>query len=82
MKRFFDDFKNIDSSIAKLMKIGFKFSFALCILFAYILFLYILNPISHITFEIGYLGIKCSIMFFVSFFVGALASDKIKKGVI
>ena len=36
----FEDFKDIDVSIVRLMKIGFKFSFILCILFTYILFLY------------------------------------------
>lgn len=82
MKKLIEDFKDIDNSIVKVMKHGFRFSFVLCILFTYILFLYTLNPVSHITFEIGYLGVKCSLMFFVSFLVGALASDKIKKGVI
>lgn len=80
MKKFFEDFKDIDGSIVRLMKIGFKFSFILCMLFTYILFLYTLNPVSHVAFEIGYLGVKSSLMFFVSFLVGALASDKIKKG--
>ena len=82
MKKFIEDFKDIDSSIVKVMKIGFRFSFIFGLFFTYILFLYTLNPVSHITFEIGYLGVKSSLMFFVSFLVGALASDKIKKGVI
>jgi len=76
----FRDIKNIDYSIKKVMNIGFGFSFILCLLFTYVLFLYTLNPVSHVTFEIGYLGVKCSLMFFVSFLVGALASDKFKKG--
>ena len=78
MKNFLDEFKNIDISIIKIMKSGFKFSFALCIIFTYILFLYTLNPISHTLFDIGFLGVKCSFMFFASFFVGAIASNKIK----
>ena len=80
MINLFRDIKDMDSSIMKIMKIGFRFSFVLGLFFTYILFLYILNPISHVTFEIGYLGVKCSIMFFVSFLVGAMASDKFKKG--
>ena len=79
MKKFFDEFKNIDNSIVKIMKSGFKFSFILCITFTYILFLYILNPISHTLFDIGFLGVKCSFMFFISFFIGAFASNIIKK---
>ena len=80
MINLFRDIKDMDSSIMKIMKIGFRFSFIFGLIFTYILFLYILNPISHVTFEIGYLGVKCSIMFFVSFLVGAIASDKFKKG--
>lgn len=80
MMKFFNDFKEIDSSILKVMKLGFKFSFILCLFFTYVLFLYSLNPVSHVAFDIGYLGVKCSLMFFVSFLVGALVSDKIKKG--
>ena len=74
-----DDIKNIDTSIVKVMYYGFKFSFILCIISTYILFLYVLNPFSHILFDVGYLIFKCSLMFFVSFFTGALATDKIKK---
>lgn len=81
MINFFREIKNIDESIMKIMKIGFKFSFIFCLFFTYILFLYTSNPVSHVTFEIGYLGIKCSLMFFVSFLVGAVASDKFKKGI-
>jgi len=80
MINLFRDIKDMDSSIMKIMKIGFRFSFIFGLFFTYILFLYILNPFSHVTFEIGYLGVKCSLMFFVSFLVGAMASDKIKKG--
>ena len=56
MINLFRDIKDMDSSIMKIMKIGFRFSFVLGLFFTYILFLYILNPISHVTFEIGYLG--------------------------
>ena len=81
MINFFREIKDIDESIIKIMKIGFKFSFIFCLFFTYILFLYTLNPVSHVTFEIGYLGVKCGLMFFVSFLVGAMASDKFKKGI-
>lgn len=79
MKKLFNDFKSIDFSIINIMKNGFKFSFVLCLFATYILFLYILNPISHIAFEIGYSIAKCSLTLFVCFLVGALTSDKIKK---
>lgn len=77
---FFNDIKDIDRSIINVMKCGFKFSFVLCLIATYILYLYILNPISHIAFEVGYSIARCSIMFFVCFFVGAMASNKVKNG--
>jgi len=82
MIKFINDFKDIDKSILKLMKTGFKFSFILCLIFTYILYFYAISPSSHTVFNIGYLGVKCSLMFFVSFAIGAFASDKFKKGII
>lgn len=74
------DFKNIDSSISKIMKNGYKFSFLLAIFASYILFLYTYNPISHIWFESGILLLKTSISVFVAFLTCGFAFDKIKKG--
>lgn len=79
MMKFIDDFKNIDVSVTKVMNNGVKFSFVLGLLATYILFFYIQNPVSHVIFEAGYAIIKCSIMFFVCFLVGAFATDKILK---
>ena len=79
MKKLISDFKDIDTTIIKVMKNGFKFAFILGLLATYILFLYMQNPVSHIAFEIGYSVVKCSLTFFVCFLVGALASDKIQK---
>ncbi len=74
------DFKNIDSSVIKIMKNGYKFSFLLAIFSSYILFLYTYNPISHIWFESGILLLKVSITAFVSFLSFGFVFDKIKKG--
>ena len=81
MMRIFNEFKDIDNSIFKLMRFGFKFSFIFGLFFTYILYFYALNPVSHIAFDIGYLGVKCCLMFFVSFFVGAFVSNKIKNDI-
>ena len=77
MRKVLEEIKNIDKSIVKIMNSGFKFSFVVCMIFTYILYLYTLNPISHIHFEIGYLGVKCGLMFFASFLIGAISSNKI-----
>ena len=74
------DIKDIDISIFKLMKNGYKFSLLLAIFSAYILFLYTYNPISHIWFEAGISLLKTSITLFVAFFVCGFSFDKIKKG--
>jgi hypothetical protein len=73
-------FKNIDSSIIKIMKNGYKFSFLLAIFSSYILFLYTYNPISHVWFESGILLLKTSITAFVAFLSLGFVFDKIKKG--
>ena len=77
MKKFINDFKGIDISIMKVMKGGFTASLVLCLIAAYIMYLYILNPVSHTAFDIGYSVARCGLMFFVSFLVGALASNYI-----
>ena len=77
MMKFINDFRNIDVSIVRVMKNGFKFSFIVCLFATYILYLYILNPVSHIAFDVGYAVTRCGIMFFVCFFVGAFTIDKI-----
>lgn len=77
MKKFINDFKGIDISIMKVMKGGFKASLVLCLIATYIMYLYILNPVSHTAFDIGYSVARCGLMFFVSFLVGALASNYI-----
>lgn len=78
MRKLFCSLKNMDASIMNLMKVGIKFSFIICLLFTYILYLYIFNPFSHIAFDIGYLGVKCSFMFFSCFFGIAIVANKIK----
>ena len=74
MKNFINDFKGIDISIINVMKGGFKASLVLCLIATYIMYLYVLNPVSHMAFDIGYSIARCGLMFFVSFLVGALAS--------
>lgn len=74
------DFKNIDSSISKIMKNGYKFSFLLAIFSAFILFLYTYNPISHFWFECGLSLLKTSISAFVAFITCGFVFDKVKKG--
>ena len=81
MKKVLKEIKIIDNKIIRIMKSGFKFSFVLCLFFTYILYLYTLNPISHTIFEIGFLGVRCSFMFFVSFFLGAITSNKIVQDI-
>jgi len=79
MNKFIYDFQNMNSSITTLMKSGLKFSFIFCLFFTYILYFYTFNPISHLAFEIGYLGVKCSFMLISCFLGFAIISNKISK---
>ena len=79
IKKIIDNIKNIDKKILKIMFLGFKLSFIICILSCAISLSYILNPISHITYNSGLILFKTGITFAVSFFISAFAMDKIKK---
>lgn len=79
MNKFICDFKNMNFSINKLMKLGIKSSFVSCLFFTYILYFYTFNPFSHLTFEIGYLGVKCCFMLIACFFGIAIVTDKFLK---
>ncbi len=79
IKKFINSVKNIEKDILKIMFIGFKFSFTVCIISCIISFLYILNPISHIIYDSGIILFKTGLTFGVMFFVCAFAIDNIKK---
>lgn len=79
MNKFIYDFRNMDSSITKLMISGLKISFIICLFFTYILYFYTFNPFSHLIFEIGYLGVKCCFMLISCFFGVAIVTDKFSK---
>lgn len=79
MRKLFYSLKDMDASITNLMKVGIKISFIICLLFTYILHLYIFNPFSHIAFDIGYLGVKCSFMLISCFFGIAIVANKINS---
>ena len=79
ISKLINSIKNIDKKILKIMFLGFKFSFIICIISCAISFSYILNPVSHIIYASGIILFKTSITFAVSFFICAFAIDKIKK---
>ena len=71
--------KNIDEKTFETMLVFFKFIFLICILSAFILLSYILNPITPLVFEIGLLLCKISISFFAFTFACGFFVDYIKK---
>ena len=79
INKLINSIKNIDKKILKIMFLGFKFSFIICIISCLISLCYIFNPISHIIYISGIILFKTSITFAVSFFICAVAMDKIKK---
>lgn len=70
---------NIDKSILRVIKSIFKVSFGICIVAVLILFMYILNPISHITYLAGLSLFKSSLMIAVFGFICGISTDMLRK---
>jgi hypothetical protein len=75
----FNEFKNLDIKIIKLMKIGFIFSFILCILSSSILYTYEFFYSLPILFYIGFSLFRTSLSFAVTFFICGIGFNTIKK---
>lgn len=78
IKQIIDKFNSLEEKIKAIMKYGFKFSFAVCVLSILILLTYHFysNP------DLYYIGLsvfKLSLFFVVEFIVCGLAIDTIKK---
>ena len=79
INKLIDSIKSIDKKILKIMSLGLKFSFIICIISCMISLYYILNPISHILFNSGIILFKTGLTFASAFFICGFAMDKIKK---
>lgn len=75
--KLFDSIKNIDKKIKDVMIKGFKFSLTICAFSTLILALHSTYPYSHILFDSGLILFRTGIMFGVSFFVCAIATNTI-----
>lgn len=82
IKKIIESVKNMEKITLKIMFSGFKFSFIIYIVSAILLLSYIINPISHIIYDSGIILFKTSITFATTFFICAIALDKIKKEII
>jgi hypothetical protein len=76
---FLDKFKNLDIKIIKLMKVGFIFSFILCILSSIILYTYEFFYSLPILFFIGISLFRTSLSFGVTFFICGIGFDTVSK---
>ena len=79
IKKILEDISTIDKPILKVMKIGLMLSFVFCIISIAILYIYVLNPISYTTYEIGTLLFKNGLFLFVDFFMCGFICDKLRK---
>ena len=82
IKKIIDNIKNIEKNTLKIMIIGLKFSFSICVISSIVSLLYILHPISHILYDSGIILFKTGLTFAISFFLCAFAIDKIKKQIV
>ncbi len=78
IKLFIEKFNSFDDTIKKIVKYGFKFSFAVCILSILILLIYELHSIPDL-YYIGLSVFRLSLFFAVEFIICAIAIDTIKK---
>ena len=78
LKMIIDKFNNLDTKVKSIMKNGFKFSFAFCVLSIFILSIYnfYMLPILYYS---GTILFRSSLMFFVDFIILGFGFDTIKK---
>lgn len=81
--KFFDEIlkkvKNLDKKLIKLMRIGFIFSFVLCLISSISLFTYETFYSLPKLFYIGINLFRTSLMFACTFFICGIGFDTIKK---
>ena len=75
-------FKNLDENIKRIMKIGFKSSFSLCLIAVSILFTYISFYKIPTLFYIGISLLHSSLMFLCTFLICGIGFDTIKKQIV
>ena len=78
-KAFIQCYKNFDTKISHILKLGLSYSFAICIISAIILLTYMLVFTYPLIYYIGILGIALSLNFAVSFIISATIIDDVKK---
>ncbi len=74
-----DKIKNLDSKVVKVMKVGFIFSFIICILSGMILLTYQAFYSLPILFYIGISLFRTSLSFAVAFFICGIGFDTVAK---
>ena len=82
IKILIDKLKSLDNNIRKIMNIGFKFSFALCVISVLVLFTYETFYDLPNLFYAGISLLQSSLMFVCAFFVCGISFDTIKKQVL
>lgn len=82
VKLFVNKIKSLDNKIKKIMNIGFKFSFALCIISVFTLFTYETIYSLPNLFYAGISLLQSSLMFVCAFFICGVGFDTIKKQMI
>ncbi len=76
-----NNFKNLDTLIKSIMKIGLRICFALCIISLIFLITYNSFYVPFL-YNIGFILFKLSLIFGVEFIICGFVVDKIKAGVI
>ena len=82
IKKIINKTKKIEKNIYRIMKLGYYFSFVICLISLFISFTYILNPISHLLYVSGIILFKTGLTFGIMFFISGFTIDTIKKEIL
>lgn len=77
-----DKIKNLDGKVKKIMNVGFKFSFILCMIAGLSLFTYEIFYSIPSLFYAGISLFRTSLMFACMFFICGIGFDTIKKQIV
>ena len=81
IKEVVKNLQNIDTKIIKIVKIGVKISFILCLISSFVLITYNLNS-NPLTFYIGISLFESSLFYIITFIICGYAFNKIKNDII
>ena len=79
IKLFINSYKELDNKILNIMKKGFKFSFAICMISVLLLLTYLFINANIYIYQIGIMLFQLALFYGISFIICGIVVDGIKK---